>query len=353
MHRFSFFLILALLFGEPSAFADVIKPKVVIVATFETGADTGDKPGELQFWAEREKLTEKIDFPGGTHPLLTNADHSILAITTGMSLINAGPSIMALGMDPRFDLRQSYWIVAGIAGVDPDLAAIGSAAWAKYVVSDIAQSMDMRDAPQDWPYGIYVAGADRPNELPKNGDDIGPDGPYPLAYTLNGALTEWAFAQSRNVKLDYTPEMKSFAKRWTSFPATQKGPSVLIGDSFASDHYWHGQHLNQYARDWVPLLTKGKGVFAMTNMEDAAIASALHRLDRMGRADWDRFMVLRTGSNYTMPAPKQETKNSLEESYPGEGRPAYEAAYRVGAKVAHTLIDGWARYEMQLPGDAK
>jgi len=91
----------------------------------------------------------------------------------------------------------------------------------------------------------------------------------------------------------------------------------------------------------------------MSNMEDSAIAAALHRLDNMGRADWDRFMVLRTASNYTMPAPKQDTNDSLTEAYPGEGRPAYEAAYRAGAKVAHTLIDGWNRYESQVPGSAK
>ncbi len=31
----------------------LIRPKVIIVATFEVGADTGDKPGEFQFWVER------------------------------------------------------------------------------------------------------------------------------------------------------------------------------------------------------------------------------------------------------------------------------------------------------------
>ena len=30
--------------------AEVIRPKVVVVAMFEFGADTGDTPGEYQFW---------------------------------------------------------------------------------------------------------------------------------------------------------------------------------------------------------------------------------------------------------------------------------------------------------------
>ena len=47
---------------------------------------------------------------------------------------------MELGMDPRFDLSHAYWVVAGIAGVDPADASIGSAAWAEYLVDgDLAQ----------------------------------------------------------------------------------------------------------------------------------------------------------------------------------------------------------------------
>jgi purine nucleoside permease len=40
--------------------------------------------------------------------------------------------MMALGMDPRFDLSQAYWLVAGIAGVNPLEASIGSAAWVEW-----------------------------------------------------------------------------------------------------------------------------------------------------------------------------------------------------------------------------
>ena len=84
--------------------------KVVIVATFERGADTGDIPGEFQFWVEREHLTETIDFPAGVHPIRANADHSVIGIVTGMSLVNSTASVMALGLDPRFDLRSRYSI---------------------------------------------------------------------------------------------------------------------------------------------------------------------------------------------------------------------------------------------------
>jgi purine nucleoside permease len=44
---------------------------------------------------------------------------------------------MALGTDPRFDLTHAYWLLNGIAGVDPTRASIGSPAWASFVVNDV------------------------------------------------------------------------------------------------------------------------------------------------------------------------------------------------------------------------
>ena len=63
--------------------------KVVLVTTFEIGEDTGDRPGEFQFWVERNHLDLKLDFPGGLRPLRTNADHSIVGIVSGTALNNA------------------------------------------------------------------------------------------------------------------------------------------------------------------------------------------------------------------------------------------------------------------------
>ena len=48
-----------------AAAAEIIRPKVVIVAMFEICADTGDKPGEFQFWVEREKLDRVVPLPAG------------------------------------------------------------------------------------------------------------------------------------------------------------------------------------------------------------------------------------------------------------------------------------------------
>ena len=77
--------------------------RAVIVTTFEVGNDTGDVPGEFQLWVEREHLNETLDFPGGVHAIRTNADHTVLGIVSGTTLVNATASLMALGLDPPFD----------------------------------------------------------------------------------------------------------------------------------------------------------------------------------------------------------------------------------------------------------
>ena len=47
---------------------------------------------------------------------------------------------------------------------------------------------------------------------------------------------------------------------FAGFPNAQKPPFVLKGDTFASDYYWHGKVMTQYANDWVKLYTGGKGL---------------------------------------------------------------------------------------------
>src|SRR5436305_1235012 len=95
-----------------------IPVKVVVVTMFERGADTGDEPGEIQYWVEREKLDRIYRFPQGYRDLRMSRQ-GVLGVVTGVGTAKAAASIMALGLDRRFDLRNAYWLVAGIAGIDP------------------------------------------------------------------------------------------------------------------------------------------------------------------------------------------------------------------------------------------
>ena len=100
------------------------------------------------------------------HPLRTNPEHTILGMVSGTTLVNSSASMMALGLDPRFDLSHAYILINVIAVVDPNIASIGSAAWASYVVNDVAREIDPREAPADWPYGIFPDLEPTPPNLP-------------------------------------------------------------------------------------------------------------------------------------------------------------------------------------------
>ncbi len=315
--------------------------KVVIVTTFEPGEDTGDVPGEFQYWVEREHLDEMVTFPGGVRALRVNKTHDVLGIVTGMTLANAGPSMMALGLDPRLDLSHAYFLVAGIAGVDPKVGSIGSAAWASFVINDVSRQIDSREMPAAWPYGLFVIGAHEPNVLPDKpmSNDL---------YKLNAGLAHWAYEKTREVRIPDNDAMQKSREGWDGYPAAGKAPMVFEGDSFASDTYWHGKVMTQYAEDWVKLWTGGRGRFAMTNMEDSAIAEAMLRLDHMGRVDYKRLMVLRVGSNYSMERPGMTAIESVNRPYIKST--AFEATWAVGSTVVHELQENWAQYRQHVPG---
>ena len=338
---------LGILFAPSLRAQTAAKPwpiKVVIVTTFEPGEDTGDAVGEFQDWVEREPLNGTLPFPGGVHPIRYNATHDVLGIVTGMTLVNATASTMALGLDPRFDLTHAYWLVDGIAGVDPADGTVGTAAWANFAIGDVTRAIDSREAPAAWPYGLFAVGATAPNQYPAH---VSVDN----AYALNAGLTRWAFELTRDLKLPDNAAMVANRKLWepvaSQYPAAVKPPVVMIGDSYSGDTYWHGAVLTGAANDWVKMWTHGQGNFVMTNMEDSGIAEALTRLTRLGRADYQRLMVLRVGSNFSQPAPGKTPVESVTTPYLKST--AFDISWIVGSTVVHELQKDWPKYEATIP----
>ncbi len=333
-------------FGSAPA-AEVIRPRVVVVAMFEPGEDTGDRPGEFQFWVEREKLTRSFPLPQGYRTVRANAEGTVVAVVTGVGTARSAATIMALGLDARFDFSKSYWLVAGIAGVDPHDASIGSAAWAEWVVDgDLSHEIDPREMPKDWSTGYIPLRKSKPYELPV-------DRSAGEAYRLNPALVDWAYRLTKDTPLPDTAAMQKRRALYTGLPNAQRPPFVLKGDNLASMTYWHGTHLNRWANDWVKYFSDGTGNYVTTAMEDTGTLQALTWLARAGKADVNRVLVLRTASNFDMQWPGGDAAESLSGEKLGPGYSAYleslEAAHRVGSKVVHELVTKWARYEGEMP----
>ena len=305
-----------------------IEVKVVVVTMFEIGSDSGDTAGEFQFWYERAKLKDRLPF-AHAHDLYLNRKTGVLGMVTGEGTANSASAVMQLGLDPRLDLSHAYWLIAGVSGVDPEDASVGSAAWAEYVVDgDLAQEIDAREIPSDWPTGYLALDTDRPYESnkPKTTSE---------SFRLNPALVDWAYQTTRAVELQDNAVLEKERAAYVGFPNAQKPPFVLKGDDLASSTYWHGKLLNDWANRWVKYWTDGKGNFVTSAMEDNGSIQALTYLDRTGKVNKDRVMVLRTASNYTMQPPGM---TAAEHSGAPRWRtrrgspPRSTAAYRVGAR---------------------
>jgi purine nucleoside permease len=327
--------------------AKPIEIKVVVVNMFEVGADTGDAPGEYQYWVEREHLDTVLPFPEGYHDLRMNKD-GVLGVLTGVGTARASATLMALGRDPRFDLTHAYFVVVGIAGIDPEMGSLGSAVWADYIVDgDLAHEIDAREIPKDWKTGYVPLGKSTPYEQPRQAR-FGDDG---IVYHLNPALVDWAYELTKDTKLEDTDAIRERRQQFEG-AAAKRPPFVLRGADLSASTFWHGKLLNQWARDWVKYQTDGKATYAVCGMEDTGTLQSLTWLARAGKIDINRVLVLRTASNYDQQRAGITAAESLSEtkvSHYGAYMPSLEAAYRVGHVVVDDLVANWNKTKDTLP----
>ena len=333
---------LGLLAGLPALSKDKPIPvKVVVVTMFERGADTGDMPGELQYWVERNHLDRVLPFPQGFHDLRMNRD-GVLAVLTGVGTAKSAAAIMALGMDPRFDLTKAYWLVAGIAGINPARGSLGTAAWAEWVVDgDLAREIDGREIPSDWKTGYLPLRGSVPYEQPR----VSTEG---AAYHLDPGLVDWAFHLTERVPLADSEAMQAARNPYDSANA-RRPPFVMKGDTLSAGTFWHGKLLNEWATDWVQYHTDGKGDFVTTAIEDTGTLQSLTLLAKAGRADLKRVLVLRSASDFDLPPPGVTAAADLARMKLDAYLPALEAAWRVGNTVVEELLRNWRKYREITP----
>ncbi len=347
-------LVVAVVPVVSAAAATPIPIRVVVVTTFELGEDSGDFPGEFQDWVERLPLAQTLPFPQGYHHLRYNPALGVLGIVTGEGAERGAASTMALGSDPRFDLSHAYWVVAGIAGVDPSAASVASAAWANWVVNaDLGFEVDARDMPADWSTGILPFDRATPYASPAP-DAVSMHGAQ--AYELNPGLVNWAYHLTAATQLDDNAQLRRIRAPYAKFPQASRPPFVLRGDSLCGDRFWVGTSMDTWAEHWVTYWTGGRGTFVMTAEEDAGILQSLTFLANAGRVDLRRVLVLRTGSDYSAPGEGQTAAGLLAEDASEHGESAYreaiESAYRVGSPVVTELATHWDRYGASVPSAA-
>ncbi|HZZ20934.1 MAG TPA: purine nucleoside permease [Opitutaceae bacterium] len=340
--------------------APIVVP-VLVVATYETGKDRGDTPGELQYWAERQDLKDPITVPGVDHAVLTNGKglYAMVCGTTSRCAVQ----IMALAADPRFDLTHTYIIMGGIGGGFPKVMSLGSAVWVQRVLDgNPAFEIDSREIPADWSSGLVAIGAKRPGEGSANVDSV-PDagisdnaseGIGSVAFKLNPSLVKWAYELTKDVQIPDSEPLRSFGRTFKGYPVARQPPAVIMGDSIGSDRFFHGEVMARWAEDWDRIYTRGQGRLAISDCEDAGACIAFHRLAKMGKIDFNRILVLRTACNFTVPptgvtAEKSLFGDTVSDSSGVAYITALEADYRVGIVVVEKLLADPAKYRDEIP----
>jgi purine nucleoside permease len=345
-------VLLGLAGAFPAVAADKpIEIRVVVVTTFEIGKDTGDVPGEFQHWVERYPLPETLPFPMGGRPLRYNPDQHVLGIVTGVGKVHATASIMALALDPRFDVSKAYWILAGIAGIDPAKGSIGSAVWAHYAVDgDLGFEVDAREMPKDWETGNVPDRRATPFQKPapvQTGDE-GIE-----SYRLNAGLADWAYGQTAGMTLPDNDRLKANRAKYVDYPAALKPSSVMVGDTLTADRFWLGGLMTKWAEKWVPYWTEDKGIFVTSAEEDVGYLQALTYLAKIHKVDFSRALDLRTASDFTIPPPGTSVADFLASEANGSDYGAYaesvEAAFLVGSKVVGEIATHWDKYADHVP----
>jgi len=331
--------------AQSTAPSPPIPVKVVVVAMFERGEDTGDTPGEFQLWVEREHLDQVLPLPAGYRHLRLNKD-GVLGMVTGVGTAKAASSVMALGLDPHFDLSKAYWVIAGIGGGDPTDVSLGSAVWADYVVDgDLAFEIDGRQIPPSWPTGYVPLRKGTPYEAPATAD-------YGEVYAINPDLVAWALSLTQHTPLPDSESLRKSRSRFNGFPNATKPPFVTRGAVLSAGTFWHGSKLEDWANAWTRYYTDGKGNYMVAAMEDSGTLQALTFLNQAGRVDLRRVLLLRTVSNYDREPPGEEVAESLKEMVSGNYSaymPSLEAAQIVGDKIVRNIVEHWPERKDSIP----
>jgi purine nucleoside permease len=276
-----------------------------------------------------------------------NKDYSICQITTGESEINAAATVTALYLSPLFDLKKTYFLIAGIAGVNPYEGTLGSAAFARYAVQVALQyEVDAREIPSNWSTGYFSFGRYLPEEYPIfiYGSEV---------FEVNVNLRDKAIELASNVRLNDSANAIAYRAKYPYAPANQP-PKVIAGDSATSDVYYTGHLLSESFGNFTKVLTNGSGVYVTTaqvfnssifmvnhEQEDNATLEALVRAALAGLVDFARIVVLRTCSDFDRPPPGVDPIYHLTLAPQGGFLPALQNIFLAGRPFVDDVVEHW------------
>ncbi|KAH8816575.1 purine nucleoside permease-domain-containing protein [Xylogone sp. PMI_703] len=328
--------------------AEKIAPKVFIISMFDpeaniwySNANTKGSIGNL--------LAKNITVPG-LSPLFPQVhcleDGSVCQLTTGESEINAATTINSLVLSPLFDLTKTYFLIAGIAGINPKHGTIGGVAFSKYAIQVALQyEFDARSIPSNFSTGYVPLGATSPDEYPKNiyGTEV---------FEVNEALRDIAVAYAKTAKLNDSDTAIAYRANYASaadgakpavYAAAIQAPGVYTCDVATSDVYYSGTLLGEAFENTTTLFTNGSATYCMTAQEDNATLEVLLRAALHKTVDFSRIIVMRTASNFDRPYPGLSDIDALFYITSGGFDPSLANIYLAGTPIIKGILKDWEK----------
>jgi purine nucleoside permease len=241
-------------------------------------------------------------------------------------------------LSPLFDLKKTYFLIGGIAGMNPKHGTIADVAFCKYAIQVALQyEFDAREIPENFTTGYVPLGAVAPNQYPVNiyGTEV---------FEVNENLRTMAAFFAQSAMLDDSDEANAYRAHYAAHPDYTKAtrtPSIIKCDVATSDVYYSGKLLGETFENTTRLFTNGSGVYCMTAQEDNATLEAMLRAAIRKTIDFARIIIMRTASNFDRPYPGSSPLHNLFYINQGAFIPAVENIYRAGTPVIQGILNGW------------
>ncbi|GLR69129.1 purine nucleoside permease [Agaribacter marinus] len=308
-----------------------VEVKVFIAAMFEIGENSGDKPGEFQFWYERyfaeTSNTFSIDVPGALNKVFCNED-GICGSVLGMGKVGSSSSLQAILLHPGLQFNNAYFLLSGVAGTPPSKGTIGDVSIATYVID--------YDLGHRWAKGEVPDG--QPLFMPRKGYEA------IRCYAMPITLTKLAKNVISNVKLEDDPTAKAYRQRYGS-AQSNKTPSVIFGTHVTGDTFFHGPGLSNEAQYISELYQTDD--YVITEMEASALMQVLSRHQLEHRA-----ISLRAAVNFDQGHSEESTLAHLDPA-PGETAGGFVQSLRnmyvVGEAMTDALSKNWTHWKTLSP----
>jgi purine nucleoside permease len=260
-------------------------------------------------------------------------------LTTGESEINAAVTISSLVASGLFDLTKTYFMIAGIAGINPKHGTLGDVAFCKYAVQVALQyEFDAREIPANFSTGYVPQGSTYPDEYPQSiyGTEV---------FEVNENLRDIA-ASLASTALPFNDSTTAMAYRanYNSdgiYAAAIRAPAIIKCDVATSDVYYSGVLLGETFENTTTLFTNGSGVYCMTAQEDNATLEALLRAAINGLVDFSRIIVMRTASDFDRPYTGESSLDNLFYVDQGGFEPAIQNIYIAGLPIVKAVLSDW------------